>query len=167
MLRSVTLMLRWRSCPRRLQSTGASGRGGGGRGRRKADVRKTDVRNRAQVEAAAKRKREADEARHMAQWASHWMMPWERAQMDVPGRPLRTWERVYWRLFLVFGTTGFLYETYVLQNRRVLRGDQIMSDVGTNATAHHSDLQHDRAFNEHRLLTDEDVLRLSREPRSA
>lgn len=117
--------------------------------------RKPDIRDAAKVSATAKKQRADEDARKMAQWATHWMMPWERAQMDVPARPLNTWERVYWRLFLVFGTTGFLYETYVLQNRRVLRNDTPRSEA-YDATEHS---HQDRAFKEHRLLTDEDVQR--------
>jgi hypothetical protein len=37
--------------------------------------------------------------------------------MDSPRRPLSLWEKVYWRLFVVFGGVGLVYETYVLENR--------------------------------------------------
>lgn len=53
--------------------------------------------------------------------ASSWMAPWERAQMDAPRQPLQLWEKVYWRLFVVFGGVGLAYEMYVVENRVLMR----------------------------------------------
>ena len=39
--------------------------------------------------------------------ASAWMFPWEKRQMEGGSGPLRTWERVYWGVF-VTGLTFFL-----------------------------------------------------------
>ena len=35
--------------------------------------------------------------------ASAWMFPWEKRQMDGGNQPLRTWEKIYWGVFV----TGF------------------------------------------------------------
>jgi hypothetical protein len=40
--------------------------------------------------------------------------------MDAPRRPLAVWEKIYWRLFVVFGGVGLVYETYVLENHALL-----------------------------------------------
>ncbi len=124
---------------------------GGGDGRKK-------VIDRAGVQAAADRQRADDQARQMAQWVSSWMMPWERAQMDASVKPLKTWERVYWRLFLVFGTVGFAYETYVLGNRRVLRMADVDSRVTAPATSTTSSsdrlYRSNNAFRSHHLMSD-------------
>ena len=32
--------------------------------------------------------------------ATSWMFPWEKRQMDGRGSPLRTWEKVYWGVFV-------------------------------------------------------------------
>ena len=32
--------------------------------------------------------------------ATSWMFPWEKRQMDARGSPLRTWEKVYWGVFV-------------------------------------------------------------------
>jgi hypothetical protein len=68
------------------------------------------------------RSRPVDERqlRDAAARASSWMAPWERAQMDAPRRPLAVWEKIYWRLFVVFGGVGLVYETYVLENHALL-----------------------------------------------
>ena len=33
--------------------------------------------------------------------ATAWMFPWERRQMGGEGTPLRTWERLYWGVFVM------------------------------------------------------------------
>lgn len=75
-------------------------------------------RGKSDVEAAARAREKHEMAVRNAQWVSSWMMPWERAQMDIPTRPLFFWERVYWRLFFVLGGVGLVYETWVLGNTR-------------------------------------------------
>ncbi len=40
--------------------------------------------------------------------ASAWMLPWERRQMDGAATPLRTWEKLYWGIF-VAGFSAFLF----------------------------------------------------------
>lgn len=35
-----------------------------------------------------------------AQTATSWMFPWEKRQMDGRGTPLRTWEKLYWGVFV-------------------------------------------------------------------
>ena len=40
--------------------------------------------------------------------ASAWMLPWERRQMDGAGTPLRTWEKLYWGIF-VAGLAAFMF----------------------------------------------------------
>lgn len=82
---------------------------------------------RADVEREAERQRQHEEAVRQARWATSFMTPWERAQMDFAPRnqPLKVWERVYWRLFVVLGGVGFAYETFVLGNRRVLVADPV------------------------------------------
>ncbi|KAL0018874.1 hypothetical protein WJX79_009640 [Trebouxia sp. C0005] len=35
-----------------------------------------------------------------AQAATSWMFPWEKRQMDGRGTPLRTWEKLYWGIFV-------------------------------------------------------------------
>lgn len=83
-------------------------------------VKKKTIWRIGEVKAAATEKRLQEQAVDQAKWVSSWMTPWERAQMDEPGgRPLRLWERVYWRLCIVLGGFGFAYETWVLGNRRV------------------------------------------------
>lgn len=32
--------------------------------------------------------------------ATSWMFPWEKRQMDGRGTPLRTWEKLYWGVFV-------------------------------------------------------------------
>ena len=48
-------------------------------------------------------------SRLLACWsaASAWMFPWEKRQMEGGSGPLRTWERVYWGVF-VTGLSFFL-----------------------------------------------------------
>lgn len=104
------------------------------RGRRLSSGKgKKRIWTRKDVETAAAERRRYEEAVHQARWVSSWMTPWERAQMDAPTRPLRPWERVYWRLFVVLGGVGFAYETWVLGNRRVLIDDR---DVARNPAYH-------------------------------
>ncbi|CAL5218668.1 g375 [Coccomyxa viridis] len=45
---------------------------------------------------------------HSARAASAWMLPWERRQMDGAATPLRTWEKLYWGIF-VAGFSAFLF----------------------------------------------------------
>lgn len=94
---------------------------------------KKRVWTRREVEAAAAAQRRHEEAVHQARYVSSWMMPWERAQMDAPARPLRPWERVYWRLFIVLGSVGFAYETWVLGNRRVWVDDRAVTRNPTSS----------------------------------
>lgn len=116
--------------------------------------------DRAAVRAAEDARREAERRRHVAQWASSWMMPWERAAMDHATRPLKLWERVYWRLFIAFGGIGFFYETYVLENRRVLLSSA-KRDVpeGCALPRVASGALHggNHAFRSHRLLSDAEI----------
>lgn len=115
--------------------------------------------DRARVEAAAAARRRHEQTLASARWATSWMMPWERAQMDVPTRPLKLWERVYWRLFVVLGGVGFAYETWVLGNRRILlpKTDAGLADVGV-ACVEDSGLYHgNHAFRSHRFLTDDEL----------
>lgn len=65
--------------------------------------------------------RASNEALHdAARRVSAGMAPWERAQMDAPSRPLSPYERLYWRLFAVFGSVGLIYEVFVLENRQFM-----------------------------------------------
>jgi hypothetical protein len=78
--------------------------------------------------------------------------------MDTPSRPLTTWERVYWRLFAVFGTFGLLHEVYVMENRGRLFAGKQSRDVPTLAAVPSADLiRGNHACNSHRLLTDDEV----------
>lgn len=100
------------------------------------------------------------EAIARARWATSWMMPWERAQMDVPSRPLTVWERVYWRLFIVLGSVGFVYETWVVGNRRVWREDQDMYKgfaVSSSREWPKETSYRARDFNSNSLLSDDEV----------
>lgn len=81
--------------------------------------------------------------------------------MDVSSKPLRTWERVYWRLFVVFGTVGLAYETYVLGNCRVLRGGDV-ADLRTTRTMGGGAVgdalyRSNNALRSHHLMSDEEV----------
>lgn len=115
----------------------------------------------ADEEEAGGKKGESEkqaEAIARARWATSWMMPWERAQMDVPSRPLTLWERAYWRLFVVLGTVGFVYETWVVGNRRVWRDDQHMYNglaVSSSRDAPKETWCRARDFNSSRLLSDD------------
>lgn len=99
--------------------------------------KKKGVWGRDEVDAAAAKRRAHEAAVQHARWVTSWMAPWERAQLDGGGGPLQLWERVYWRLFVVLGGVGFVYETWVLGNRRVLkdevRGNPANSNVGSTA----------------------------------
>lgn len=112
--------------------------------------------DRAAVEAAAAKRKQHERAVDNAKWASSWMMPWERAQMDTPTRPLKLWERVYWRLFIVLGGVGFAYETWVLGNRRILVPERAATPVCRDAdfTGMYAGNQ---AFRSQRLLSDDEV----------
>lgn len=105
--------------------------------------------------AAAERKRQAM-AVDSAKWVSSWMMPWERAQMDASSRPLKLWERVYWRLFVVLGGVGFAYETWVLGNRRILLPERVVPPRTSDAeiTGLYAGNQ---TFRSQRLFTDEEI----------
>lgn len=130
---------------RRLLSSNASGH----------DPKKR-IWDRASVDAsAAERKRHAS-AVDSAKWVSSWMMPWERAQMDFPSRPLKLWERVYWRLFVVLGGVGFAYETWVLGNRRILLPERSVPAKTSDAeiTGLYAGNQ---TFHSQRLFTDEEI----------
>ena len=83
---------------------------------RNEENRKSDVYDRERLERLRQERQKRERAEEIARWATSWMMPWERAQMDGVCRPLKLWERVYWRLFIVFGGVGFAYETYVMGN---------------------------------------------------
>lgn len=73
--------------------------------------------------------------------------------MDASSRPLSFSERLYWRVFVVLGTLGLAYETYVLGNRGVFTRDRSLdSQLRTRQQA-----QDDVA--DHRLLTDEQLRR--------
>lgn len=101
---------------------------------------KKGVWTRGEVEAAAAKRRKHEAAVQHARWVTSWMAPWERAHMDGSGRPLQIWERVYWRLFVVLGGVGFVYETWVLGNRGVLKDEMKMNQ--TNLYENQLDLQH-------------------------
>lgn len=112
--------------------------------------------DRAAVDAAAAERKRYESAVDSARWVSSWMMPWERAQMDSPTRPLKLWERVYWRLFVVMGGVGFAYETWVLGNRRILLPERAAAPTGRDAdvTGMYAGNQ---AFRSQRLLSDDEV----------
>lgn len=123
------------------------------------------IRDRRAVAAAAATQRRQKEAVDRARWASSWMMPWERAQMDSPTRPLKLWERVYWRLFVVLGGVGFAYETWVLGNRRlwVEEAQPSSRDAARRPNPHAVARQaegwyHARDMHSGRLLTDDEVV---------
>ncbi|CAL8470149.1 g9691 [Coccomyxa elongata] len=50
----------------------------------------------------------ADVQLQSAQAASAWMFPWEKRQMDGAQQPLRTWEKLYWGVF-VTALAGLLF----------------------------------------------------------
>lgn len=85
--------------------------------------KKKRIWTRDDIDAAAAKRRRHEEAVQNAQWATSWMTPWERAHMDGSERPLQIWEHVYWRLFIVLGSVGFVYETWVLGNRGMWKDD--------------------------------------------
>lgn len=100
---------------------------------------KKGVRTRGEVDAAAAKRRKHEADLQHARWVTSWMAPWERAHMDGGGRPLQIWERVYWRLFVVLGGVGFVYETWVLGNRGVLKDEMKINP--TNLYDNHLGLQ--------------------------
>lgn len=112
--------------------------------------------DRAAVDAAAAERKRHASAVESARWVSSWMMPWERAQMDFPSRPLKLWERVYWRLFIVMGGVGFAYETWVLGNRRILLPDRPTS-TRTGDSEITGLYAGNQTFRSQRLLTDEEI----------
>lgn len=112
---------------------------------------KKRVWDKSDVEAAAAARKRHEMAVENARWASSWMMPWERAQMDSPTRPLKLWERVYWQLFVVLGGVGLVYETWVLGNRRIWNDEKPEHRVGGEG------LYNAAACTSTRLLTDEDL----------
>lgn len=77
--------------------------------------------------------------------------------MDVQTRPLKLWERVYWRLFVVMGGVGFAYETWVLGNRGIwIAGlEKKVEQVGGNGVS--GLYGGNQVFGSQRLLTDEEV----------
>lgn len=77
--------------------------------------------------------------------------------MDVQTRPLKLWERVYWRLFVVMGGVGFAYETWVLGNRGIWKaGLEKQADrVGGNGVS--GLYGGNQVFGSQRLLSDEEV----------
>ena len=83
--------------------------------------------------------------------------------MDSPTRPLKLWEHVYWRLFVVLGGVGFAYETWVLGNRRIMLPedtlDMALRDVEPDVSdAAPSGLYAgNHAFRSHRFLTDDEI----------
>lgn len=76
--------------------------------------------------------------------------------MDAPTRPLRLWERVYWRLLVVLGGVGFAYETWVMGNRRLWKADKVVGASEREVSGLYGGNQ---AFGSQRLLTDEEVER--------
>lgn len=117
--------------------------------------RKKRLWDRAAVDAAAAERKRHATLQENARWASSWMMPWERAQMDFPSRPLKLWERVYWRLFVVMGGVGFAYETWVLGNRRIWLPERANADPCEKER--HGLYPGNQTFRSQRLLTDEEV----------
>lgn len=117
---------------------------------------KKRVWDRAAVDAAAAERKRQAMAVDSAKWVSSWMMPWERAQMDAPSRPLKLWERVYWRLFVVLGGVGFAYETWVLGNRRILLPERAVP-TGTSDAEITGLYAGNQTFRSQRLLTDEEI----------
>lgn len=82
--------------------------------------------------------------------------------MDAPTRPLRLWERVYWRLLVVVGGVGFAYETWVMGNRRLWKGEigGVVAGSGGGGEREVNGLYGgNHAFGSQRLLTDEEVRR--------
>lgn len=137
---------------RTLCSQAGKGRNGGEKGGRGPIYTREDVKEKA----AEKRKHE--EAVRGAEWVSSWMMPWERAQMDYPTKPLAYWERVYWRLFVVLGGVGFAYETWVLGNRRLWISKDKEKDIHNDRIKGPQEgLYEGAAFGSNRLLSDEEL----------
>jgi hypothetical protein len=78
--------------------------------------------------------------------------------MDSPSRPLTAWERLYWRLFAVFGTVGLLHEVYVLENRgRLFNKSQHIETLSLSSLPSAELIYGNHACNSHRFLSDEEV----------
>lgn len=79
--------------------------------------------------------------------------------MDAPVRPLKLWERVYWRLFVVLGAVGLAHETWVLGNRRVWVDDP-PQDTAVATMSPHWQVEttyRPRDIQSGRLLSDDEV----------
>lgn len=77
--------------------------------------------------------------------------------MDTPTAPLSLGEHIYWRLFVVLGGVGLLYETWVLGNCRM--GGRDADALGREMDVRIEDdaLHGWRACRSTRLLSDEEV----------
>ncbi|CAN8073058.1 unnamed protein product [Agarophyton chilense] len=153
-------MLRLRGCSRLVSPlTRGATRALASKPKHKRDNAKTSsneraskVRDSASVQATAEKQLRHQAAMAQAKWVTSWMMPWERAQMDSPTRPLSVWERAYWRLFIALGGVGLIYETWVMGNRRLW-----VSDQGSELESATKELYNDGAFRSTRLLSDDEI----------
>eukprot|EP00178_Gracilaria_changii_P021557 TRINITY_DN63_c1_g3_i1.p1 TRINITY_DN63_c1_g3~~TRINITY_DN63_c1_g3_i1.p1 ORF type:complete len:196 (-),score=56.86 TRINITY_DN63_c1_g3_i1:114-701(-) len=116
------------------------------------DARQPLIRDSAHVQATAEAQRKQQAQLANARWVSSWMMPWERAQMDSPTRPLSLWERAYWRLFVALGSVGLIYETWVMGNRRLFT-----SDSSSSAHLTQTEMYADDMLRSTRLLSDDEL----------
>lgn len=93
----------------------------------------------ASTPMSASQRASSDALHDAARRVSAGMAPWERAQMDAPSRPLSPFERLYWRLFAVFGSVGLIYEVFVLENRQfmpsVVRRGQLSDHTPSDSVA--------------------------------